>query len=99
MKHPCQGPNCHIYSTKDRFHKSTKRLRGRNAYHSVDGGYGVYTIFCTTGCQNDWINANVENIVNQRPITFNRERKFSEQTYHLSANNWLMRDEDRVDNE
>ena len=92
MKHPCQGPNCHTYSTKDRFHKSTKRLRGRNAYHSVDGGYGVYTIFCTTGCQNDWINANVENIVNQRPITFNRERKFSDDTYHLGPSGWLRKD-------
>ena len=30
------------------------------------------------GRQNDWINANVENIVAQRPITFNRERKLSE---------------------
>ena len=58
------------------------------------------TIFCSYGCQNDWINANVENIVNQRPITFNRERKLSEDTYHLSEIILVMtRDEDRVDNE
>jgi len=98
MKHVCQGPDCHRYPTKDRFNKKLKRLKGRNAYHNVYIA-GVYSIFCTTRCQNDWIVANLQNIVNQRPITFNRERKLSEQTYRLSANNWLMRDENRVDNE
>jgi len=97
MKYACQGPKCHTYSTKDRFNKKTKRLRGRNAYFAIDNSNNCFTIFCTTGCQNDWINANVENIVNQRPIPFNRERKFSEQTYHLGPNNWLRRD--GVDNE
>ena len=97
MKHPCQGPNCHRNPTKDRFHKSTKRLKGRNAYFSMDHGYSSFTIFCTTGCQNDWINANVQNIVNQRPIIFNRERKFSEDTYHLGPSGWLRKD--GVDNE
>ena len=100
MKHACQGPHCHTYSTKDRFIKKLKRLKGRNAYLNTTQEYrGPFTIFCTTRCQNDWIMANVDNIVNQRPITFNRERKLSQQTYRLSANNWLMRDEDRVDNE
>jgi hypothetical protein len=100
MKYPCQGPHCHTYSTKDRFIKKLKRLKGRNAYHTHSQGYrGPFTIFCTMQCQNDWISDNVDNIVAQRPITFNRERKFSEQTYHLSANNWLMKDGDGVDNE
>ncbi len=99
MKYPCQGPNCHNVATKDRFNKKSKRLKGRNAYFSTDHGYQPFTIFCTNGCQNDWVHANVQNIVNQRPITFNRECKISEQTYHLSANNWLLKDEDRVDNE
>ena len=98
MKYPCQGPNCHTYSTKDRFNKKTKRLKGRNAYLSMDHDHNsCYTIFCTTGCQNDWINATLENIGNQRPITFNRERKFSEQTYHINERGWLQTD--RVDNE
>ena len=93
MKHPCQGPHCHRYSTKDRFNKKLKRLKGRNAYHDTTQGYrGPYTIFCTTGCQNDWLQANVNNIVNQRPITFNRERKFSEQTYHIGERGWVVRD-------
>ena len=52
--------------------------------------YGPYTIFCTTGCQHDWINANVQNIVNQRPITFNRERKLSEDTYCIS-HGWVQK--------
>ena len=93
MKYPCQGPHCHRYSTKDRFIKKLKRLKGRNAYHNMDVN-GTFSIFCTTGCQNDWISENVENIVNQRPITFNRERKFSEQTYHTTEGGWLRRDGD-----
>ena len=93
MKHPCQGPHCHRYSTKDRFIKKEKRLKGRNAYHNIEIA-GAFSIFCTTGCQNDWINDNVQNIVNQRPITFNRERKFSEQTYHITEGGWLRRDGD-----
>ena len=97
VKYPCQGPNCHNVTTKDRFNKKTKRLRGRNAYFSMEHGYRPFTIFCTTGCQADWINANVENIVAQRPITFNRERKFSEQTYHISEYGNIIRD--GVDNE
>ena len=99
MKYPCQGPNCHTQETKDRFNKSTKRLKGRNAYFNMDHNYRPYTIFCTTGCQNDWIYANVENIVNQRPVTFNRERKFSEHIYHLNESGWVQKISDRVDNE
>ena len=91
MKYACQGPKCHERETKDRFNKKTKRLKGRNAYHNMNMN-GVYSIFCTTGCQNDWINANVENIVNQRPITFNRERKLSEQTYHICDGGWVRSD-------
>jgi len=92
MKYPCQGPNCHRQTTKDRFNKKTKRLKGRNAYHSIDMG-SIYSIFCTTTCQNDWTAANVKNIVAQRPITFNRERKLSDQTYHISPNGWVRSDE------
>jgi hypothetical protein len=96
MKYPCQGPNCHTRPTKDRFTKSAKRLKGRNAYFPMDEQQrGPFTIFCTTGCQNDWLYANVANIVNQRPITFNRERKISEQTFHITEGGWLRRDEDR----
>ncbi len=98
MKYPCQGPNCHTRETKDRFNKKLKRLKGRNAYFDTTKGYrGAYTIFCTTRCQDDWINANLQNIVAQRPITFNRERKISEQTYHIGERGWVMKD--RVDNE
>ena len=93
MKYPCQGPYCHTRETKDRFNKSTKRLRGRNAYSPMYEQRGPFTIFCTTGCQNDWINANVDNIVAQRPITFNQERKLSEQTYHITEGGWLRSDE------
>ena len=97
MKYPCQGPNCHTRPTKDRFNKSTKRLKGRNAYLTVDyndeNHSSPFSVFCTTGCQHDWINANIQNIVAQRPITFNRERKLSEQTYHITEGGWVRSDE------
>jgi len=99
MKYPCQGPMCHERPTKDRYNKSAKRLKGRNAYHAIDDNNNSYTIFCTTGCLNDWINDNVQNIVNQRPVTFNRERKFSEHIYHLNESGWVQKISDRVDNE
>ena len=89
MKYPCQGPKCHTRETKDRFNKSSKRLKGRNAYFSTDTTNNSYTIFCTNGCLNDWIDANVQNIVAQRPITFNRERKLSDQTYHITEGGWV----------
>jgi len=91
MKYPCQGPMCHERPTKDRYNKAAKRLKGRNAYFSMDHGYKPFTIFCTTGCQNDWINANTQNIVAQRPVTFNRERKLSEHIYHLTENGWIQK--------
>jgi hypothetical protein len=90
---------CHERPTKDRYNKSAKRLKGRNAYHAIDDNNNSYTIFCTTGCLNDWINDNVQNIVNQRPVTFNRERKFSEHIYHLNESGWVQKISDGVDNE
>ena len=90
MKYPCQGPNCHTQKTKDRFNKKTKRLRGRNAYHSANMA-STFSIFCTNGCQNDWVAANVQNIVAQRPIIFNRERKLSDDTYHLTEGGCLRK--------
>lgn len=93
MKYPCQGPMCHERPTKDRYNKKLKRLKGRNAYFDMSHGYRPFTIFCTTGCQNDWINANVESIVAQRPITFKKERELSDQTYHITEGGWVRSDE------
>ena len=97
MKYPCQGPMCHERPTKDRYNKKLKRHKGRNAYFSVeynDENHSIpFSIFCTTGCQHDWINANVQNIVNQRPITFKKERELSDQTYHITEGGWVRSDE------
>ena len=99
MKYPCQGPMCHERPTKDRYNKAAKRLKGRNAYFSMDHGYQPFTIFCTTGCQSDWIDANTKNIVAKRPITFNRERKFSEHIYHLTDNGWVQKISDLTEDQ
>ncbi len=94
MKYPCQGPMCHERPTKDRYNKKLKRLKGRNAYLPSDTSHSnPFKIFCTTGCQNEWIAANVENILAQRPITFKKERELSDQTYHITEGGWVQSDE------
>ena len=83
-KHFCQGPSCHERSTQDRFLKSRGVVRGR--YASVDGDQnyndhyydntrGKY--FCSQGCEHDWLNVNMDNIEQGRPIEFIRHRRES----------------------
>ena len=87
-KHFCQGPNCHTHVTQDRFLKSRGVIRGRYAnlvmdYNFESGWYnntrGKY--FCSQRCESDWLNHNMENIEQGRPIEFIRHRRES-QGYH-----------------
>ena len=91
-KHFCQGPNCHTRTTQDRFLKSRGVVRGRYASTSMDHQSEYYRrgkYFCSTGCQYDWLNVNMENIEQGRPVEFIRHRRES-QGYHkiLRDNNW-----------
>ena len=89
-KHYCQGPNCHTRKTKDRWQKSTGKLRGRYASWSIDtkrGYYDYMTLFCSQGCANEWLNDHTQDIVNRRPIPFITERRVAEGTYDIRENN------------
>ena len=83
-KHYCQGPNCHTRKTKDRWQKSTGKLRGRYASWTIDtkrGYYDYMTLFCSQGCANEWLSDHADNIANRRPIPFITERRVAEGTY------------------
>ena len=92
-KHFCQGTNCHTRTTQDRFLKSRGVVRGRYAslnmdYDSSHNGYYDNTrskFFCSTSCQDEWLNANMENIEQGRPIEFIRHRRET-QGYHRVSN-------------
>ena len=50
----CQGPECHIYKTKDRLKgpKDNKTYQTRRRSRFYYGGSN----FCSLNCQNDWFN-------------------------------------------
>ena len=80
-KHFCQGPNCHTRTTNDRFLKSRGVVRGRYAYAKIDeqryyGSGDKY--FCSQSCKFDWLETNMENIEQGRPIEFIRHRRESQ---------------------
>jgi len=87
-KHYCQGPECHTKSTKDRWQKSTGKLRGRYASHErgTSKHYPSFEIFCSQGCANEWLNNHAQDIVNRRPIPFITERRVAEGTYDIREN-------------
>ena len=79
-KHFCQGPTCHTRITQDRFLKSRGVIRGRYAILPRDHDseyYGRGKFFCSTGCENQWLDAHMENIEQGRPIEFIRYRRES----------------------
>ena len=85
-KHFCQRPNCHTYTTSDRFLKSKGIIRGRYAYSTMDRtpnqwGYtpsGSDVYFCSQGCKMDWLSENMQNIERGIPVPFIRERRITE---------------------
>ena len=82
-KHFCQGPSCHTRTTNDRFLKSRGVVRGRYAYADRDRtpnswGYtpnGSDVYFCSQSYKFDWLELNMENIEQGRPIEFIRHRR------------------------
>ena len=85
-KHFCQGPNCHEKTTQDRFLKSRGVIRGRYALWSRDTSneYSARAkYFCSTGCESSWLDVQMENIEQGRPIEFIRHRRESGGTPNL----------------
>ena len=85
-KHFCQGPHCHTHVTTDRFLKSRGVVRGRYAYATMDQGPNRYgwtprnddKYFCSQTCKIQWLEVNMENIEQGRPIEFIRHRRESQ---------------------
>ena len=84
-KHFCQGTNCHTQPTQDRFLKSRGVVRGRYASTNMDynfeSGYYNHTrgkYSCSQRCESDWLNHNMTNIEQGRPIEFIRHRRESQ---------------------
>ena len=85
-KHFCQGPTCHTRTTQDRFLKSRGVVRGRYAYLNLDSqGWSASgdKFFCSQRCKFDWLETNMENIEQGRPIEFIRHRRESGGTPNL----------------
>ena len=77
-KHFCQGPYCHQRTTQDRFLKSRGVIRGRYALWSRDQSneYSARAKYsCSTGCESSWLDVQMENIEQGRPIEFIRHRR------------------------
>ena len=80
-KHFCQGPSCHVKTTQDRFLKSRGVVRGRYALWTRDTSNEYHSrckYFCSTACENEWLNENMENIEQGRSIEFIRHRRESQ---------------------
>ena len=79
-KHFCQGPDCHTRTTQDRFLKSRGVVRGRYALWTRDNSNEYHArakYFCSLSCESEWLNVNMENIEQGRPIEFIRHRRES----------------------
>ena len=79
-KHFCQGPTCHEQTTQDRFLKSRGVVRGRYSYCPIDTNWSYGSgdkFFCSQRCKFDWLETNMENIEQGRPIEFIRHRRES----------------------
>ena len=69
-KNVCQNPKCCMSSTKDRWNKKLEVYQSRNAYWNINKIKGSHyylckslIYFCTTSCQNLWVEDNIENII------------------------------------
>ena len=80
-KNFCQGPTCHEQTTNDRFLKSKGVVRGRYAYSNLNSeGWSASgdKFFCSQRCKFSWLELNMPNIEQGRPIEFIRHRRESQ---------------------
>ena len=80
-KHFCQGPHCHEQTTQDRFLKSRGVIRGRYAILPRDHDseyYGRGKFFCSTGCENQWLDEHMTAIEMRIPVPFITHRRESQ---------------------
>jgi len=80
-KHFCQGPRCHERVTQDRFLKSRGVIRGRYAILPRDNDseyYGRGKFFCSTSCENQWLDEHMTAIEMRIPVPFITHRRESQ---------------------
>tara|TARA_R100000654_G_scaffold8286_1_gene19603 strand:+ start:37 stop:315 length:279 start_codon:yes stop_codon:yes gene_type:complete len=71
-KNICQNPKCCDSMTKDRWNKKLEAYQSRKAYfkpeHETSYGYSckILEYFCTTRCANEWLETNLDNIVERQ---------------------------------
>ena len=71
-KNICQNPKCCNNDTKDRWNKKLGVYQSRKAYykpnHRTSWGYtsSILQFFCTTSCENSWLEDNLESIIDHR---------------------------------
>ena len=90
LKFFCQNRKCCENHTKDRYHKASQTFRGRYAYFKLDDNNNSFALFCTTACQQEWLNDNIRNIVEGRAIPFLSERLYEKKKYRAfkSEHGW-----------
>jgi len=80
-KHFCQGPSCHEKITQDRFLKSRGVVRGRYALWTRDTSNEYHSrckYFCSTACENEWLNKNMECVRARTVVPFINHRRESQ---------------------
>ena len=70
-KNICQSPKCCSSNTLDRWNKKIGKYQSRKAYHKprIKSEYYnsvILEYFCTTSCANNWLNDNLENIIERK---------------------------------
>jgi hypothetical protein len=67
----CHGPSCHTRHTQDRIRgvKGSKVLRTRKIAINKWNSRGVWSLFCSQGCYNDFFHEYVNEIVAIAPRT------------------------------
>ena len=65
-KNICQNTKCCNNTTKDRWNKKLEAYESRKAYFKPAHAYRILSYFCTTRCANEWLETNLENIVERQ---------------------------------
>ena len=66
VKNICQNPSCWSKRNKDQLNKKINAYQSRKAYFPIDRSYKRYTYFCTTSCATQWLEDNLENIIERK---------------------------------
>ena len=67
-KNICQNPKCCDNDTNDRWNKKVNAFQSRKAYRkpTYDRNNSIYEYFCTTRCSYEWLDDNLENIIERK---------------------------------